>query len=274
MKPATLDDIAAFWNAHPMMDGEIDAETGSPAWFSAFDTLQHYDIYLGDVADVVNPALRGKDVLEVGCGPGFWARQLAAIGAEYTGCDIAERAVELARRGQQLANLPGRFFQAPAEELPFAHASFDAVIAMGVLQMTPHADRAVAELFRVLRPGGTGVASVYYKNALLRGNKRTQLALAAARLAGVKLKGRGRESIVAAPTADDLVAMFDGRDNPYARAFSEAEARQLFAPFEIQRTYLTTFPARALPVPIPRWLHRALAANMGFSITLVFRKPG
>ncbi|HEY3016670.1 MAG TPA: class I SAM-dependent methyltransferase [Nocardioides sp.] len=99
-------------------------------------------------------AAKPRNILEVGCGTGdFAARmQLACPEAELVATDQSERFVELtASRG-----LNARW--ADVQELPFAANSFDVVAAMWMLYHVPNLDRALAEVRRVLRPGGLFVA--------------------------------------------------------------------------------------------------------------------
>lgn len=93
-------------------------------------------------------------VLEVGCGTGeFAARVMSALpAADLVAVDQSERMVELtASRG-----VPSR--QADVQELPFADDSFDVVAALWMLYHVPDLHRGLAEIRRVLRPGGTFVA--------------------------------------------------------------------------------------------------------------------
>lgn len=94
----------------------------------------------------------GADVLEVGCGTGVLTRALAALPGVggVVGVDLAE---SLVARARELA--PGlRFERADARSLPFADASFDVVVFDSTLSHVPEPERALAEAFRVLRPGG------------------------------------------------------------------------------------------------------------------------
>lgn len=97
----------------------------------------------------------GKRVLEYGCGTGGHAFRLAEGGADVTGIDISDVAVERARQrvapGQQL-----RFEVADAEALPFADAAFDLVCGTSILHHLD-LDKALREVRRVLRPGGRAV---------------------------------------------------------------------------------------------------------------------
>jgi ubiquinone/menaquinone biosynthesis C-methylase UbiE/catechol 2,3-dioxygenase-like lactoylglutathione lyase family enzyme len=94
-------------------------------------------------------------LLEVGVGSGRLLARLAERGWDVAGIDAAPRMLELARE-----RMPGaRLEVARAEELPFADASFDAVVAVGVLEYGD-LEASLRELARVLRPGGRAVVGV------------------------------------------------------------------------------------------------------------------
>lgn len=95
--------------------------------------------------------LRGRRVLDVGCGPGTILGQLVrAYGVDGVGIDASPHMIEAARRETSEIE---QFHVARAEQLPFEDASFDAALARWVVH---HLDRprALAEILRVLRPGG------------------------------------------------------------------------------------------------------------------------
>ena len=107
-----------------------------------------------DVAlEAVRRATPGR-VLEVGCGMGDFAERVAReLEAEIVATDLSARMVELSRaRG-----LDARV--ADVQSLPFADGEFDCAVANWMLYHVPDLDRALRELARVLRPGGTLVAT-------------------------------------------------------------------------------------------------------------------
>jgi SAM-dependent methyltransferase len=88
-------------------------------------------------------------VLEVGPGPGELSERIQReLGARVVAIDVSERMVELARRHGVDARV------GDVQELPFADDEFDLVVAAWVLFHLPDLDRGLAEIARVLRPGG------------------------------------------------------------------------------------------------------------------------
>jgi SAM-dependent methyltransferase len=105
------------------------------------------------LADLELPA--GARVLDVACGTGVLTRALARLDAvgSVVGVDLAPSLVERAR--ELAGDLPSvRYEQADARSLPFGGGSFDAVVFDSALTHIPSPEQALAEAFRVLRPGG------------------------------------------------------------------------------------------------------------------------
>ncbi len=99
-------------------------------------------------------AARPRRVLEVGCGWGELAEWIGrATGAEVVATDLSPRMVELAGARGVDARL------ADVQSLPFGDAEFDVVVAAWMLYHVPDLDRGIAEIWRVLRPGGKVVAA-------------------------------------------------------------------------------------------------------------------
>lgn len=102
-------------------------------------------------------AAPGHRLLDVGCGPGFVAVAGAERGADAVGVDVAAEMVALARERHPTVE----FHQGDAEALGFGDASFDAVVANFALLHFGHPERALAELTRVLCPGGRLALTVW-----------------------------------------------------------------------------------------------------------------
>ena len=103
----------------------------------------------------------GARVLDVGCGTGFFSRLLAS-GPERVstvGVDLEAPFIEYARGAAARRGLDIEFLVGDALDLPFADESFDVVASHTFLTVVPDPQRAMAEMLRVLKPGGV-VASV------------------------------------------------------------------------------------------------------------------
>lgn len=94
------------------------------------------------------------DVLDVGCGTGFLALELAALGHRAAGVDFSEDMLQVARSKAASAGLDVTFEQADAENLPYADRAFDLVIERHVVWTLPDPTGALIEWHRVLRTGG------------------------------------------------------------------------------------------------------------------------
>ena len=105
----------------------------------------------------------GKKVLEIGVGLGADHQKYAEGGAHLTGVDLTKRAIEHTRQRFQSFGLISDLRVADAENLPFDDKTFDLVYSWGVLHHSPDTAKAIDEVFRVLRPGGTAKIMLYHK---------------------------------------------------------------------------------------------------------------
>ena len=104
-------------------------------------------------------ALRpGARVLDIGCGPGFLATEMAedvGPGGSVDGIDVSESMIAIARRREPTAgSAPLRLQLGEARALPFADASFEVVVSTQVFEYIEDIAAALAEARRVLRLGG------------------------------------------------------------------------------------------------------------------------
>lgn len=104
------------------------------------------------------------NVLDVGCGAGFLSNYLAGAGFDVTGIDASPTSIDVATRHDTTGKV--RYLLGDALELPFADASFDVVCAMDFLEHVENPAAVVAEIARVLRPGGVFFFHTFNRNPL------------------------------------------------------------------------------------------------------------
>lgn len=100
-------------------------------------------------------ALRGKRVLDVGCGAGLLTEAMALRGAQVTGIDAGEEQIEIARTHAGETGVNVDYHTSTAEAFAEQHAgAFDVVVCMEMLEHVPDPDAVVAALTRLTAPGG------------------------------------------------------------------------------------------------------------------------
>jgi SAM-dependent methyltransferase len=122
-------------------------------WFFEFYPYLNEEIPFNELA--------GKRVLEVGLGYGSVTGRLLKADVDVTALDIAQGPIGMAAHRAKLLGRTCEAIQASILEPPFPDEHFDAVIGIGSYHHTGDTPRALAETFRMLRPGGTAYIMVY-----------------------------------------------------------------------------------------------------------------
>lgn len=122
-------------------------------WYSEHlsDTdTYHAKVILPNLLRLIDPK-KGLSVLEIGCGEGFFARELAREGSDVTACDISKELVAIGKRKGGGVT----YRVSKAQDLAWAHTqSFDVVLAVLTLQNMEQLDRVFLEVARVLKKNG------------------------------------------------------------------------------------------------------------------------
>ncbi|HVQ38798.1 MAG TPA: class I SAM-dependent methyltransferase [Pyrinomonadaceae bacterium] len=288
------DRVRAFWQANPCGVKFADAAPGTRRFYELVEAHRYTtEWHIPTAADFSSAC--GLKVLEIGCGLGTDGAQFAAAGADYTGVDLTDAAVGLARKRFELFGLSGKFLPADAENLEFPDESFDLVYSHGVLHHTPDTERAIREVHRVLRPGGRAIVMLYH-----RGSYNYRVNISVLRRAGsVLLRRDSGVKLVHQLTGEPLESLreharllqteqesylkpdeflsqnTDGAGNPLARVYSRAEARELFKDFAEVGLQTYFLNKRWLPVVgnlLPRSLESRLASRWGWHLWIYATK--
>jgi 2-polyprenyl-3-methyl-5-hydroxy-6-metoxy-1,4-benzoquinol methylase len=137
------------WNA--FRTTQLDSHTGTTI------TRDRLARCLGGSLDV----LRGQTVLEVGCGAGRFTELMLGAGARVVACDLSSAVEANYDTCRALGGQNYFVCQADLRRLPFAPASFDFVVCLGVIQHTPQPEETIATLASFVGPGGTLVIDHY-----------------------------------------------------------------------------------------------------------------
>jgi SAM-dependent methyltransferase len=270
-----IEAVRRFWDENPLWTGEAGAEAGTLEFFEEHRQVYYEDCFAGALDErIFSLPSPDAQVLDLGCGIGFWLVEFWKRGFHHlTAADLSPVSLDIAAQRCSLYGVTARFAAENAEALSFPDASFDHVNCQGVIHHTPDTVKAVAEIARVLKPGGSASISVYYRNFALRHWSLLRPFAQIAAAAGSKLRGRGREGIYRVAEVDEIVRLYDGAANPIGKAYDEDSFQALLEPhFAVEELYFHFFPARSIPVRIPHVLHGYLDRNLPFMIYANLRK--
>lgn len=210
-----IEKIQEYWN-HRIHDLEMTAHpVGTKAFFEDLDEYRFDKLhYLPKLVDF--GSFKHQRLLEVGCGIGTDLVRFAKGGARVTGVDLAQTAIELARKNFELNGVtPEELRVANGEALPYGDATFDAVYGHGVIQYTANAPQLIGEMHRVLKPGGTGIFMVYNRVSWLNAMSKV------------------------------MKVALEHEDAPVLKKYSIGEFRELLAPFRETRIVPERFPVKS-----------------------------
>jgi len=166
MPLSPLQKVRRYWDRRPCNIRHSRRPLGSKAYFNEVEKRKYLvEPHIPLFSEF--PKWRGKRVLEIGCGIGTAAVSFARAGTLYTGIDLSEKSLAVARQRFAVFGLPGRFVHGNAEKLSklFQGETFDLVYSFGVIHHTPRPERVVAEVSKVMGPRSEFRLMVYAKNS-------------------------------------------------------------------------------------------------------------
>jgi len=164
----TIADVRQYWDTRPCNIMHSPKPVGSREYFDEVE-VRKYLVEPHIPAFAEFERWRDKRVLEVGCGIGTDSINFARAGAVLTAVDLSPESLRVAEKRADVMGVGDRirFAQANAEELTttLAGESFDLVYSFGVVHHTPNPERALAEMQKLVAPGGTLKLMVYHRRA-------------------------------------------------------------------------------------------------------------
>lgn len=162
-----------WWNENPMSydwHKTVASPEGSLGFYREIDTrfLSSSSFYGGELPFcrlIPFHKLKGRRVLEIGCGMGFHTQLLAEAGGIVTAIDLTPRAVELTTKRLSLQGVTADVRLMDAEKMEFEEEEFDFVWSWGVIHHSASPERIVRHVCRVLKPSGQFRAMVYNRRS-------------------------------------------------------------------------------------------------------------
>jgi ubiquinone/menaquinone biosynthesis C-methylase UbiE len=259
------DEVQRQWNEDACGSHYVTGpEPGTLEWYLEAERYR-YDTYAPWMAELMEfTRHRGHKLLEVGAGMGTDLAQFAKNGAVCTDLDLSAGHLEHARRNFELRGLEVRLVHGDGEELPFASEEFDVVYSNGVIHHTPNTARVIAEIHRVLKPGGKAIIMVYAENSW---NYWRQIVYER----GVKRGDFATQS--AGEIMSRSVEISSSGQKPLVKVYTAARLREMFSAFREVRIYKRQLLREELPkslhfLPIGLWMRL-----MGWNLVLKATKP-
>jgi len=159
------EEVKRYWDSHPCGTQFTHLEWGSKKFFDEVERFRYWvQPFMHRLMEFNN--FKGKKLLEIGCGLGTDLLQFARGDAFVTGLDLAPMSVQLLKNRFALYGYKVDARVNDAENLPFEGNTFDVVYSFGVLHHTPNTQRAINEIYRVLKPSGRFIIMLYHRNSL------------------------------------------------------------------------------------------------------------
>lgn len=243
----TIDCVKAFWDANCCNINHSKLPLGTKEYFEEVEKKKYFvEPHIPSFAEFEK--WKGKEVLEIGCGIGTDSINFARHGAKLTIIELSESSLNITKQRFQVFGLQATFIRANAEHLSFYvnKEHFDLVYSFGVIHHTPRPQAVIAEIDKVLKPGGELRLMLYSKYS----TKNLMIHM-----------GRAQ------PEAK--------RGCPLALALSKRDIKNLLSPLQIyefrkdhiftykipeykQNLYVRRFPWNWMPTASIRWLEKRL----------------
>lgn len=169
VEDATLAAIHDYWNAHTLglqYLTDEGVEVGSPEFFEHIRPwMNPYKFpWIMERIDREAKHLRGRHLLEIGCGMGYDSMEFLKRGVRVTATDLTPNAVKMTRRHFEIEQVEAEDVRVESVlDLSFEDDTFDAVWANGVVHATGNTPLAIREIRRVLKPGGRALILHFYR---------------------------------------------------------------------------------------------------------------
>lgn len=175
MTTEILENIKNYWDARPCNIRHSNKELGSKEYFDEVEQRRYFN-EPHNYSFAEFPRWKNLRVLEIGCGIGTDAVNFARAGAIYTGLDLSDASIELAKRRFDVYGLRGRFLTCNAESIDNVlnqYEKFDLIYSYGVIHHSPNPQAIINSLPKYMHAHSVAKIMLYakhsWKNILIQG---------------------------------------------------------------------------------------------------------
>jgi ubiquinone/menaquinone biosynthesis C-methylase UbiE len=163
---ATIEDVKKFWNDRPCNVKHSSKEIGTKEYFNEVE-CKKFKAESHILKFTEFSKWEGKKVLEIGCGLATVGVNFAFHGADYTGVELSESSLELARKRFEVYNQTAEFYSGDAEELSsFVPAeTYDLIYSFGVIHHSPHPEKIISEIKKYMDENSVLKIMLYAKDS-------------------------------------------------------------------------------------------------------------
>lgn len=245
--------IRSYWEDHQPGAWWCDEPEGTREFFEKIEKNRYRDnFFLKDFAEFDGHS--NEKVLEIGCGICTDLIQFAKGGSITIGVDLTKKAVNLGKKRFKLYGYESNFINASAEKLPFKDNSFDYIYSYGVLHHTPDTQKAIDEIFRILKYGKKTTVMLYSKGYFYY-------------IYLLLYKGILKGELFSTSKQELINKYTETGNSPLTKVYSKKEAKALFTKFDDVKIFRRYFYSR-INVLLPMWLILQLSRILGWHLII------
>lgn len=160
-----ITEIKDYWDNQPCNIRNSSSQIGTEQFFKETSENRYFvEPHIKDFAQF--ELYRGKKVLEIGCGIGADGAEFSKNGAIYTGIDISENSLSIAKKRFEVCGLQGNFYNISGDSPNLLDlGKFDLVYSFGVLHHYPNIENTIDNVHHLLNNDGEFKFMVYAKNS-------------------------------------------------------------------------------------------------------------
>jgi ubiquinone/menaquinone biosynthesis C-methylase UbiE len=247
--------VRDYWEQEPCGTHSFIVKDNSKFSIDYFESIESYrysvEPFIHSIAQFTTA--RGLKVLEIGVGAGTDHLQWGRAGAILYGVDLTDAAIETVKKRFDMFGIHSNLQRVDAESLPFDDNFFDIVYSWGVIHHSEKPESIIAEIHRVLKPGGKFVGMFYHRRSLKTFRVWVRNAF---------LKGR--------PWLSFSHVLFHHVESIGTKAYSRRELHGIFSQFE--RIIITPFLTVSDSGRLPKWLVSLIPQMFGWYYGISVKK--